>query len=212
MEYVHLYTRQHENSLHELNRRGRITNKEIYIKLHMGDIADFFLEKYSLFTRMAEGFVARPEDVFYPLWCSVSKENCLKPIERELVYALRVPRKEVIYFDGGKWDYVLNNLYLPRDPEDEKAYLAELKSLGVSNSFELLMDRNKSLYQLFEERIRDSWQRIFDIDQWNPFQVQANLWEIKKDWVKYILEPGQDIFEIEDMEETFPPKTLRLND
>lgn len=205
MDYIHLYTRQHENSLYELEQKGRITNKEIYIKLHMGDIADFFLDKYSHFTSLAEKIVERPKDVAYPIWCSVSKENCLKPIEKELVYALRVPRDQVLYFDGTKWDFVLNNLYLPSDSEDEKRYLKELNKHGISNSFELLLDKNKKLYQLFEEEITSSWQRIFDIEDWNPFSVQANLWEIKAQWVMHVLKPGDDIFELTDMEESFPP-------
>lgn len=208
MDYIHLYTRQHENSLQELKRRGFISNKEIYIKLHMGDIADFFLEKYSLFSQMASKIVPKPQDIHYPIWCSVSKENCLKPIEKELVYALRVPRDEIIYFDGTKWDYVLNNLYLAKDQEDQEAFLKELKSHEVRNSFELSLEKNRPIFQLFEEKITRSWTRIFEIDDWNPFKVQANLWQIKEDWVKHILRPGDDIFEIEDMEDTFPPRLL----
>ncbi|HZK10373.1 MAG TPA: DUF3841 domain-containing protein [Clostridia bacterium] len=208
MDYIHLYTRQHENSIYELEQKGRITNKEIYIKLHMRDIAPFFLEKYSTFTQMAQKRLPRPKDVNYPIWCSVSKENCLRPIEKELVYALRVPKKELIYFDGGKWDFVLNNLYLPKNKEDEAAYLRELKKYGINNSFELLLDKNKGIYLIFEKRIKESWERIFDIDDWNPFIVQANLWQIKEEWVKHILGPGEDLFALEDMEETFPPKDL----
>lgn len=208
MTYINLYTRQHENSLYELEQKGRITNKEIYIKLHMGDISDFFLDKYGLFSLMASEFVPRPPDVKYPIWASVSKENCLKPIEKELVYALRVPRDQIIYFDGTKWDHVLNNIYLPKDEEDMENYLKELQKHGIENSFELLLDKNKKIYQLFEEKITKSWQRIFDIDDWNHFKVQANLWEIKKEWVQHILRPGDDIFELTDMENTFPPEHI----
>lgn len=209
MDYINLYTRQHENSIYELRQKGRITNKEIYIRLHMRDIAPFFLEKYSLFTKMANKRLPRPQDVHYPIWCSVSKENCLHPIEKELVYALRVPKEKIIYFDGGKWDYVLNNLYIPLDKEDEEAYQKELKKRGINNSYELLLDKNKFIYSFFEEKITQSWERIFDIDKWNPFVVQANLWQIKEEWVKHILGPGEDIFALTDMEETFPPKTIK---
>lgn len=205
LDFINLYTRQHENSFFELEHKGRISNKEIYIKLHMGDIADFFLDKYAHFTRMAERIVARPSDVDYPIWCSVSKANCLKPIKKELVYALRVPRDQIVYFDGTKWDYVLNNLYLPADKEDEEKYRKKLNQHGIRSSFDLILDRNKQIYQLFEEEITSSWQRIFDIEDWSPFSIQANLWEIKKEWVIHILKPGDDIFALTDMEETFPP-------
>lgn len=207
MDCISLYTRQHENSFYELKQKGRISNKEIYIRLHMGDIADFFLEKYAHFTSMAEKMVARPPDVAYPIWCSVSKENCLKPIKKELVYALSVPRDQIVYFDGAKWDFVLNNLYLPADEEDEKRFREALTQHGIRSSFELILDRNKKIYRLFEEEIKSSWQRVFVIDDWSPFSVQANLWEIKSEWVKHILKPGDDIFALTDMEETFPPRT-----
>ena len=39
-EYVNLYTRQHENSLYELEREGIIRNKKLYVELHMRDISD----------------------------------------------------------------------------------------------------------------------------------------------------------------------------
>ncbi len=31
---------------------------------------------------------------------------------------------------------------------------------------------------------------MFDIPEWNPLEVQANLWEIKKKWVKNIVKLG----------------------
>lgn len=102
MEYVNLYTRQHENSLYELKNKGIIQNKSLYVSLHMRDISDFFLEKYDYFVKMAAKRVPKPDDISYPIWCSVSKGNCLKPIEKEVVYAITVPKDEVIYFDGAE--------------------------------------------------------------------------------------------------------------
>lgn len=32
----------------------------------------------------------------------------------------------------------------------------------------------------------DSWKRIFQIDRWNIFIVQANIWEIKEEQIKEI--------------------------
>lgn len=195
MDYVDLYTRQHENSIHELNRVGTITNKEIYIKLHMMDIADFFLEKYRHFVMLANQIIPKPDDVEFPIWCSISKRNCLKPIDKELVYILRVPKEEVLYFDGGKWDYVLNNLYIPKDEEDEKAYFEEIKKLGVKDQFNFISGKYKGMFPHIDKKIIDSWPRIFEIDEWNDFVVQANLWQIKKEWVRHVLKPGDDIFD-----------------
>lgn len=193
---VNLYTKQHENSYYELQKKGRMTNKQFYVDLHMGDIAPFFRRKYNKFVEMAEKRVPRPEGVEYPIWCSVSKLNCLKPEEGSLVYCLQVPKENVIYFSSLKWDYVLNNLYIGKDLEDEKKFFEEITALGCEDRFNFIDGRYKGMFPEIEKRIVDSWERIFDIDEWDHFKVQANLWEIKKEWVKHIVKPGEDIFEI----------------
>ncbi len=193
MEKVVLYTRQHENSFYELQNKGVITNKEIYVRLHMGDIAPYFIEKYRTFVKMAENIVERPTDIEYPIWCSISKRNCLKPVDKELVYEIEVPKREIIYFDSGKWDFVLNNLYIPKDKEDEREYKREIKKLGVDDEFNFIQGKYEGKFPEIEKRIRDSWIRIFDIDQWSDFTVQANIWQIKKDWVLRIIRPGESI-------------------
>lgn len=209
MEKVTLFTRQHENSYYELVKKGRITNKEIYIRLHMQDLSEYFLGRYGKFVEMAEKIVPRPSYADYPIWCSVSKKNCMKPIEKELVYCMEVPRDQVIYFDGAKWDYVLNGLYIPKDEKDKIAYKKEIKKLGVKDGFNFIDGRYKGFYPEIEKKIKDSWTRIFEIDNYNEFVVQANLWEIRKEWVKHIVREGEDLFEIaSDMKETFPPKDI----
>lgn len=193
MENVTLYTRQHENSLYELENKGIMTNKEIYVRLHLGDIAPYFLEKYRLFVKMAEERVERPSGSEYPIWCSISKRNCLRPVEKDVVYEISVPEEEIIYFDGGKRDYVLNNLYIPLDEEDRLAYKKELDKLGVADEFNFIDGRYKGRYPEIEQKIRDSWERIFIIDERTDFNVQANIWHIKKDRVQRIIRPGEPI-------------------
>ncbi len=207
MKKISLYTRQHQNSRYELERKGIITNKEFYIKLHMMDISDFFIEKYRRFIAMAEKRLPRPEHADYPIWCSVSKNNCLKPTGESLVYCLEVPKDEVIYFSGIKWDLVLNNLYIPKDYADACDYQEQIKNLGVTDQYNFLDGKYKGMYPEIEKKIIDSWERIFEIDEWNEFKVQANLWHIKKEWIKHIVREKEDFFAItKDMHETFPPK------
>lgn len=190
---VTLYTRQHENSLYELDKKGIITNKEIYVRMHMRDISDFFLEKYRLFVKMAEKIVPRDEATEYPIWCTVSKKYCLRPIDKEVVYELEVPKEEIIYFDGAKWDLVLNNLYIPIDKEDGENFSKEIAKLGVTDSFSFIDGKYKGMYPEIEKKIRDSWKRIFIIDQFSEISIQANLWKIKGEWVKRIIRPGEEI-------------------
>ncbi len=192
MDTVTLYTRQHENSFYELERKGRMTNKRLYVELHMRDIAPFFLEKYDHFVKLAEQIIPRPEDSPYPIWASISKQNCLKPVERELVYCLEVPVDRVIYFDGGKWDYVLNDLYIPRDAQDAENYKAELKRLHVDNQFEFLHGKYKGYFPDIEEKIIDSWERIFTIDLSNCFELTIGEWQARdlhRKFTEHVLAP-----------------------
>lgn len=192
---VRLYTRQNDKTLYQLERDGRLINQRVYVELHFGDIAPLFMESYDWFTKEAAKRVPKPDDVKAPLWCSISAENCLKPIPGTVVYVLEVPEDRVIYFDDVKWDYVLNRIYLPKDKEDEQAYRRHLEEMGITNRFSFFDGPYKGMYPEEEARIKESWKRIFEIDDWTIFNVCGNLWEIKKAWVKQIVHPGEKIQE-----------------
>lgn len=201
---IRLYTRQNEKTLYELNHKGRIINNRIYIKLHLGNIADFFLESYDWYTSEACKLLQKPDDVELPIWCSISEKNCLKAIEGTVVYILDVPKDEVLYFNDQKWDYVLNRLYLPKDEKDRIAYEDHINSLEISpnklgliDSYEFMIGKFKGMFPEEEKQIKESWKRTFhvgDLDNLDIFSVCGNLWEIKKEWVKHIVYPGDDLF------------------
>ena len=190
---VKLYTRQNDKTLAQLERDGRIINQRAYVRLHFGDMAEHYLESYDWFTQEAAKRVPKPEDVSASIWCSISANNCLKPIPGTVVYVLEVPKAQVIYFDEGKWDYVLNRIYIPADEADREAYKKHLKALGVQNGFEFFQGRYKGMYPQEMERIRESWKRVFQIDNWTIFNVCGNIWEIRKEWVHQIVRPGESL-------------------
>ncbi len=194
-ETYRLYTRQNDKTLLELRRSGRIINREVYVRLHFGDMAEHYLESYAWFTREAEKRVSRPEDVNASIWCSISAENCLPPIEGTVVYVLDVPRDRIIFFDEGKWDYVLNRMYLPADAEDAARWSAHMKELGVTSSYDLYRGRYGGMFPGEAERIRESWKRVFDIDNWTIFNVCGNIWEIREEWIVRIVRPGESVRE-----------------
>lgn len=193
METVAIYTRQHENSLYELVNKGYITNKELYVRLHMGQDADYFSERYRTFVKMAEEKVPRPEGIEFPIWGSTSIMNCLRPVDKELVYILDVPKDQVIYFDGLKWDYVLNYLYVPLNDADEERFKKFLKSQQIEHGFFIIKGKYQGLFPEIEAEIKASWPRIFTIDDWNSPFVQANLWRIDASWVRQIIHPGEEM-------------------
>ena len=190
---VKLYTRQNDKTLAQLERDGRILNRRAYVRLHFGDMAQHYLDSYDWFTGEAAKRVPKPADAEASIWCSISPNNCLKPIPGTVVYVLEVPRDQVIYFDEAKWDYVLNRIYLPADEADRAAYKKYLKALGVQNGFEFFQGRYKGMYPQEMERIRESWKRVFEIDNWTIFNVCGNIWEIRREWVRQIVRPGESL-------------------
>lgn len=190
---VTLFTRQNDKTLLSLMKKGRIKNERRYVELHFGPDADLFLESYDWFTREAAKRLPKPDDVKAPIWCSISAKNCLKPIPGTVVYMLEVPESHVMYFDNVKWDYVLNRIYLPRDKKDQRIYDQHVKALGLPNGYSFFREKYKGKYPEEEQRIRDSWIRAFEIDEWTIFNVCGNLWEIKEEWVKQVIYPGEEI-------------------
>ena len=94
---------------------------------------------------------------------------------------------------GMKWDYVLNHHYVPKDQKDNEEYENDIKQKGFKNSYSFLDDKYKRMYPDEAKRVIDSWERIFDINDLNVFEIQANLWEIKKEWVKDVLFHGDEM-------------------
>ncbi|NLW53265.1 MAG: DUF3841 domain-containing protein, partial [Tissierellia bacterium] len=128
-----------------------------------------------------------PKGVEFPVWCSISEENMLRPIPDTIVYVLEVDRSEIIYFDGSKWDYVLNHLYIPKDKEDAEAYNKKLEEKGFKHGFSFIDKKTRHFYPTERKIVMNSWMRVFEIDEWNIFKVQANIWQIKKDMIKDII-------------------------
>lgn len=194
-----LFTRQDKRSLDVVEGKGRFINRKSYIEEGFGDISNFFLNPYDWFVKEASKRVSKPDDVEYPIWCAVDWRNCLKAMGDTLIYVIEVPEEEIIYFDGAKWDYVLNEHYVPKDNEDLDAYNRDLKRKGIDNGYEFLRGSYAHMYPLESQKVLESRINIFDISEWNIFSVQANIWELKEEWIKKIIRP-EDSYTEEDLE------------
>ena len=188
-----LFTCQNNKSLDILEKNGRFINRKEYIRQHFGDIAHTILRAYDWFVAAASKKIRKPDDVQYQIWCVPSSDVCMKPIENEVIYVLEVPDEEILYFNSFKWDYIINYHYVPENEDDLERYTKEMELKGFANTYEFLIGRYAGKFPLEEKRIRESWKRIFDISEWNTREIQANLWEIKKEWVKCIVNPGEAI-------------------
>lgn len=181
-----LWTRQDEKSLVDLEKHGVFRNKEDYIRSNYDDIADHFISAYRWFTKEASKIVPKPQDVDFPIWCSISEEAMLRPIEGTVCYKIEIPKNDIIYFDGGKWDYVLNHIYIPKDDADQEEYIKELREKGFKDQFNFIEGKSAHFYPLEKKKVMDSWKRIFQIDRWNIFVVQANIWQIRQEQIREI--------------------------
>lgn len=184
---VTLWTRQDLKSLDELDRNGVIRITQDHINEKFDIIADYITDVYQWFVKAADQRVPKPEGVEYPVWCSVSEENMLRPTDETVVYVIEVDECQIIYFDSVKWDYVLNHLYIPTDEADADSYREEMKRRGHKDVYSFFDKRTAHFYARERKQITDSWVRIFDIDQWDIFRVQANIWEIRREMIQNII-------------------------
>jgi hypothetical protein len=188
---VRLWTRQDIKSLEELKSKGVIRIHRSHLEEKFDVISEYIIKLYQWFVKAADARVTKPKEVEFPIWCSISEENMLRPTEDSVVYVLEVDPSEIIYFDGQKWDYVLNHLYIPKDEADEAAYKKEMARRGHTNLFVFLDESTTHFYPLERKQVMDSWHRIFEIDQWDIFRIQANLWEIRPEMIVDVLYADQ---------------------
>lgn len=186
-EKIKLWTRQDIRSLNQLKENGVIRIKESHLREKFEDIADYILELYIWFNNEVEKIIPKPEGVEFPVWCSISEDNMLRPTPDSVVYVLEVEKSKIVYFDGRKWDYVLNHLYIPKDKEDQENYSKALEEKGFKHGFSFIDKKTAHFYPRERKKVMDSWLRVFEIDDWNIFEVQANIWEIEEDMIKEIL-------------------------
>lgn len=178
-DMVTLWTRQDERSLKDMERLGVFRNKERYIRDYYEDVADHFIYLYKWFVEAASKRVPKPDGVEFPIWCSISHESMLRPILGTVAYKLQIPKSQIIYLDGGKWDYVLNHIYIPKDLDDQAEYMEDIDKKGFKDQFNFIEGKYSRLYPQERKRVMDSWERVFEIDHWNIFSTQANIWEIR---------------------------------
>ena len=184
---VTLWTRQDIKSLNEIREYGIHRIKKEYIVQQFDDIAEHYIQAYNWFVNVASKIVSKPTEVTFPIWCSISERNMLRPIVNTVVYVLEVDESEVIYFDGGKWDYVLNHHYIPKDMDDAKIYAQEMNKRGFQDTFSFIEGKYSHFYPLEKREVMESWIRIFNIENFKLPSVQANIWEIREDMIKNII-------------------------
>ena len=74
-----------------------------------------------------------------------------------------------------------------QDEKDAEEYLKDLERKGFKNSYSFINEKTAHFYPQERKRVMDSWARVFEIDEWDIFRIQANIWEIRPEMIKDIL-------------------------
>ncbi|MFV0520408.1 MAG: DUF3841 domain-containing protein [Lachnospirales bacterium] len=186
-ETIKLWTRQNKNILNDLEKNGVYKVKEEYISNKMDTIFNFYIERYEWYTKRASKVVPMPEGALYPIWLSTTSDIMLQLTEDTVILELELDKNKVVFTDMNKWGYVINYFYLPLDLEDEAKHNKELKKLAIGDETALIMGDKGNFYPLLKNKVIKSWDRLFEPPKEITAEVQATLWEIKKEWIRNII-------------------------
>lgn len=183
MDTVKLWTTQDYRALKEIEAKGTYHAKIDSILRKYDTCSDVFLNVYRWFSKTAGDIVPKPEGVEFPVWAAFEKELSFGLSPGQVRFELEVESDKVVVFDSGKWDYILNYWYIPKNAKDSNEYEEKLNSYGIKNKSFIYMN---NFYPLLKREVEESWKRLFDSNIIISGINQATLWEIRKEWIKSI--------------------------
>lgn len=183
MGKVALWTTQDKRALKEIESTGVYRAKLDNILGKYDNCSDIFINVYGWFARTAGEIVPKPEGVEFPVWVAFEKELSFGITENQVRLELQVESEDIISFDSGKWDYILNYWYIPENEADEREYNKKLDSYGIKNKSLIYMN---NFYPILKREVEESWKRLFDPKIVISGINQATLWEIRAEWIKSI--------------------------
>lgn len=181
---IDLWTQQSSIVKEKLLKEERTTVKKRYIKRKYKSEAEIFLTAYNFFVKEAKKIINKPEDAEYPIWAAPDRKNALSGGSGYLI-KLKVPREKVILFDADKWNKILNLKYLPDNEKDLKDHKKMLDMYGIDSDSDIILSPH---YPKLKEKIKNSWQKLFEDDISNIENIKAALWELRLEWVQDISE------------------------
>lgn len=186
MEKVNLWTRQDEKILDILETEGIFQAKKRFVMEKYGDLFPLFDGIYSWLIFESDKIVKKPEGSEYPIWCSVSDEMMLRETKGTVILKLSVDKEKVVFFDSLRWDYAINNMYVPENQADYLRFKEKLKSRGLDPDYPVLDDNISRFYPDIKRDILMSRVKIFDIKDSPIERLQANIWEIRPEEISEI--------------------------
>lgn len=190
METRQVWTRQHPEVLHTLERGEVYRVSEAHVKAKNDTISDYYLELYRWYTLHGKRYCPAPEGATLPIWVSLSTQSMLQPVEGSAVLRLEVPEDQLLITDMNMWGYRVNYWYIPTDPQDEARHQAELQRYGIVNQTALIQTDKGNFYPLLKRKIQASWERLFTCPPANPADAQGTLWELRPQWLREVISRG----------------------
>lgn len=181
-----MWTRQVPEVWKELKEKGVYHVKKEYIQMKNDTIAEYYLKLYEWYTREAGKYIEIPDELKYPVWLSVDRENMLQPVEHTVVLEAEVPEGQYIICNMDHWGYRVNYWYIPADEADHEKHKQELKRYGISSEDDLVLSEKGNFYPALRRKIIDSWVRVFDIPEDKKTETAATVWELRLEWVKTV--------------------------
>ena len=186
---ITLFTAQREVVIEELMRDGVCHSRERYVREKYGaEVYPVYRECYGWYVKAASEYVPRPDGEPYPYWAFQHSYN-LELSGNVFLMELSVPRTACVFFDVDDWRKVLCLEYMDPDPVKERAYKEELSLRGLRSEDVML----GGFYPEQKREILLSWnalfhhhERIVNGDMDGVLELQAGLWEIRKEWVRKI--------------------------
>ncbi len=175
-----VWTRQSVKAWEELQKNGVFRIKKKHITRKYGDISNTLMVCYEWLTKKASEHLDRPEGAEGPIWLALRPDFMPCPADNTVVLELEIESKNLIVFDMGKWDYILNYWYIPFDEEDGRHFCKLLDAKGIRNQSEVVMTQ---FHPVLKRVIMESWSRLFDENIRVSGNDQAICWEIKREWV-----------------------------
>lgn len=175
-----VWTRQSLIAWEQLEKDGVLKTKRRHALDKYGDCRDIFMLCYDWLVKEASARIAKPEGAEGPLWLALRPDFLPCPASCTLVLELEMAPENMLVFDMGKWDYILNYWYIPLNEADRLEFRKELDKNGVRNQSEVMMTH---FYPILRRRMMESWSRLFDEEVRLSENNQAICWEIRKEWV-----------------------------
>lgn len=184
MDTIFVWTKQHQSVYEELERTGRYTAKQEYIRMDLEEHADLVLSAYDWLVAHGPDAANRPEDAEYPVWVSFEKEAAMRKSDGTVLLELCIDPGRITPINIAKWGMILNYSYIPCDEEDKKRHLRLLKDYGVSDVKAYL----SQFYPEIKREIVASWERLFDQRiSVGSDAAYGTIWEIQREWITNVI-------------------------